>query len=189
MISGSVWMMPASGSSSIASGEADDAFAGHQAVGVEHQHVIVGAAPARDEIGDVAGLAVMVLRPVAVVDAGVGAEPLAPGEEGALLGDPGVGIGRIRQRRNSRNARRARSPRSLRASPRAPRRCARSTRCRPASRRRCASAASPAAAAGAADRRKSETKPRSALVKASAIQEKFTVNKHEQDATAARWCG
>ena len=78
-------------------GKARDAFAGHQAVGVEHQHVIVGAAPARDEIGDVAGLAVMVLRPVAVMDAGVGAEVLAPGQEGALLGDPGVRIGRIRQ--------------------------------------------------------------------------------------------
>ena len=71
--------------------------AGHQAVGVEHEHVLVGAAPAGDEVGDVAGLAVVVLRPVAIIDARVGAEPLAQGQEGALLGDPGVRIGRIRQ--------------------------------------------------------------------------------------------
>ena len=75
--------------------EPRDGLAGHQAVGVEHQHVIVGAAPAGDEIGDVAGLAMVVLRPVAVVDPGARFELVAPCEKGPLLGDPGVGVGRV----------------------------------------------------------------------------------------------
>ena len=37
--------------------QTDDRFARHQAVGVEHDHVRVMAAPMGDEIGDVAGLA------------------------------------------------------------------------------------------------------------------------------------
>ena len=72
--------------------ETHDAFAGHEAVGVEHEHMLVMAAPARDEIGDVAGLAVMVLRPVAIVEAGVRAQALPQGEVGSLLGDPGVRV-------------------------------------------------------------------------------------------------
>ena len=47
MISGSVWMMPASGSASIAAARPHDGRARHQAVGVEHDHMRVGAAPAR----------------------------------------------------------------------------------------------------------------------------------------------
>ena len=47
----------------------DDGVAVHQAVGVEHQHVVVGAAPALAEVGDVAGLAAPCFPPAAVVDA------------------------------------------------------------------------------------------------------------------------
>ena len=78
-------------------GQAHDARAGHQAVGVEHEHVLVGAAPAGDEILDIAGLAADVALAVAVEDAAPEAQALAQGVEGALLGDPGVGLGRIRQ--------------------------------------------------------------------------------------------
>ena len=68
MISGSDWMMPASGIGLHRGGEPHDAIAGHEAVGVEHEHVLVVPAPAADEIGDVAGLAVIVLRPMPVVE-------------------------------------------------------------------------------------------------------------------------
>ena len=75
--------------------EAHDAFAGHQAVRIEDEHVIVVPAPAAHEIGDVARLAVVVLRPVPVVEARVGSEPVPQFQERALLRDPGVGIGGI----------------------------------------------------------------------------------------------
>jgi hypothetical protein len=78
-------------------GEAHDGVAGHQAVGVEHEHVLVGAAPAGHEVGDVAGLAVVVLGPVAIKNPRLGAEPFAQGQKRALLGDPGLRVGRIRQ--------------------------------------------------------------------------------------------
>ena len=42
-------------------GEAHDGFAGHQAVGVEDQHLLVGAAEAPHPVGDVAGLALEVV--------------------------------------------------------------------------------------------------------------------------------
>ena len=45
-----------------AAGELDDAVGLHQAVGVEHQHEGIGAAPALDPVGDVAGLAAQVAR-------------------------------------------------------------------------------------------------------------------------------
>ena len=78
-------------------GERHDAGAGHQAVGVEHQHVVVGPAPAAHEVADIAGLAMVVLRPVAVVEARVRPEPFAQAEIGALLGDPGIALSRIRE--------------------------------------------------------------------------------------------
>ena len=53
-------------------GEPHDGVAAHQAVGVEHDHMLVGAAPAGHEVGDVAGLAVMVLGPVPVEEAASG---------------------------------------------------------------------------------------------------------------------
>ena len=81
---------------------------------------------------DVAGLAVIVLRPVAVIEARVRAEPLAQGQEGALLRDPGIGIGRVGENEIVEMLRRGRSPRPIRRSPREPRRSARSARCRPA---------------------------------------------------------
>ncbi len=51
--------------------ETDDRVARHDAVGVEHQHVRVVAAPAGDEVGDVAGLAARVLAAPAIIDARV----------------------------------------------------------------------------------------------------------------------
>ena len=50
-------------------GESDQQLAAHLAVGVEHDHVVIGAAPAPHEVGDVAGLAVMIVGAAAVVDA------------------------------------------------------------------------------------------------------------------------
>ena len=78
-------------------GEAHDAVAGHEAVGIEHEHVLVMPAPARHEIGDVAGLAVMVLRPMAIIEPRAGAEALPQGQEGALLRDPGIRIASCRR--------------------------------------------------------------------------------------------
>ena len=72
-------------------------MAGHQAVGVEHHHVLVGAAPARDEIGNVAGLATRILGPVSIENARAVGQTRAQSEEGALLGNPYIGIGRVRQ--------------------------------------------------------------------------------------------
>ena len=78
-------------------GESDDAGAGHQAVGIEHQHVVVGAAPAGHEIGDVAGLALEVLGAVPVIDPRQRPELVAQGDEGPLLGDPGIRVRGIGQ--------------------------------------------------------------------------------------------
>ena len=72
-------------------------MAGHQAVGVEHQHVVVGAAPAGDEVFDVAGLAAVVLGAVAVEHPRVGPEQFAQPQERALLRDPHVRVGGVRQ--------------------------------------------------------------------------------------------
>ena len=52
-----VWRMPSAVVGLHAARELDDGVGLHQAVGVEHQHEGVGAAPALDPVGDVAGLA------------------------------------------------------------------------------------------------------------------------------------
>ncbi len=111
-------------------GERHDRRSAHQTVGVQDEHVVVAAAPAGDEIADVACFAVMILRPVPVVEPGLGTEPAAQVEIGALLGDPGVGLGRDPTARTSRNGLRARWPRPPRAWPRSPRRCGPWPRCR-----------------------------------------------------------
>ena len=74
--------------------QADDGLARHQAVGVEHQHVRIVAAPAGDEVGDVAGFAARVLAPPAIVDPRV-RQALAHRDERPLLGDPDVGVGGV----------------------------------------------------------------------------------------------
>src|SRR5207247_9633950 len=48
--------------------EADERLAGHQAVGVEHDHVAVAPAPAPAEVGDVAALS-LIARLAAAIDA------------------------------------------------------------------------------------------------------------------------
>ena len=75
-------------------GEPHDRRARNQAVGVEHQHVRIGGAPAGDEIGDVARLARGVLAPAAIVDA-LARQPLPHRQQRALLGDPEVGVGGV----------------------------------------------------------------------------------------------
>ena len=77
-------------------GEAHDGAPRHQAVGVEHDHMLVGAAPAADEFGDIAGLAARVLLAPPIEDARAGgAEPAPQRNEGAFLGDPDVGVRRV----------------------------------------------------------------------------------------------
>ena len=49
-------------------GQAQDRAAGHQAVGVENQHGVMGAAPAGHPVGDIADLAVGVHHPAAVIE-------------------------------------------------------------------------------------------------------------------------
>ena len=72
-------------------------MAGHEAVGVQHHHVFIGAAPACDEIADIAGFPRGVFRAMAVEDPCFGAKRAAQFEQGAFLGDPDVGIGGVRQ--------------------------------------------------------------------------------------------
>src|SRR5947209_14052342 len=78
-------------------GEKHDRAAGHQAVGIEHDHVLVRSAPAGDEVSDVAGLAARVLRPVTIEDARAVRQTRPQGEEGALLRYPYIRIGRVRE--------------------------------------------------------------------------------------------
>src|SRR5205823_13460618 len=61
--------------------ETDERLAGHQAVGVEHDHVAVAPAPAPAEVGDVAALALHARLAAAIEDAAEavdGATPVAP---------------------------------------------------------------------------------------------------------------
>ena len=70
---------------------------GHETVGIEHDHMLVGRSPARDEIRDIASLAARVLRAVAIVETRLRSEAFAHGNKGAFLGDPDIRIGRVRQ--------------------------------------------------------------------------------------------
>ena len=74
--------------------EFDDRSPPHQAVGVEDDHLLVAAAPAAAEVGDVAGLAGVVAQAVAVVNAGREGG-FAQALEGRLLGEPHLGVGRV----------------------------------------------------------------------------------------------
>ena len=65
---GGAWISPTAGLASMRSTSRIIARPGHQAVGVEHDHVAVGAAPAGDEVLDVAGLALHVAQAAPVVD-------------------------------------------------------------------------------------------------------------------------
>ena len=129
--------MPASGSASIAAARRTMHVAGHQAVGVEHQHVIVMPAPAASrnrrccrpcDDGSSAGGGSRTARSVR---AGSRRSRKARSSATQASGIGGVGQDEVVER-----ARRARWPRRIRGSPRGPRRCAPSARCRPASRRR-----------------------------------------------------
>ena len=80
------------------------AFAGHDAVGVEDDEVAVGGAPAAAEVGDVAGLALDAALAPAVVDLQRRALAVAVGRDAAgelaprrVLGGADVGIGGVAQ--------------------------------------------------------------------------------------------
>ena len=70
---------------------------GHQRVGVQHQHVAVGAAPPGDEVLDVAGLALHVAQAAPVEDVLAARHLLAEALPGVELGEPDVGVGRVAQ--------------------------------------------------------------------------------------------
>ena len=78
-----------------AADEVDDRLRLDQAVGVEHQQVIVGAAPAPAEIGDVAGLAADVAAAPAIEGARARSEPRPQLMERRLLGQRHGGIGGV----------------------------------------------------------------------------------------------
>src|SRR3984957_6164098 len=69
---------------------AQDRLAGHDAVGIEDQHVPVQLAPPAAEVRDVAGLLVDSLAPLSVEDSALGAELKREREPGGLLRDPAV---------------------------------------------------------------------------------------------------
>ncbi len=79
-------------------GQPDHGVARHHAVGVEHQHVRISAAPPCDEVGDVAGLAARILAPPAIKDARA-RQTLAHRHERPLLSDPHVGVSRIGEKK------------------------------------------------------------------------------------------
>ena len=60
--------------------------------------MFVGGAPALHPVGDVAGLALGILGPAAVIDAG--ADAAAQGEEGGFLGDPRCRVGGVAEDEN-----------------------------------------------------------------------------------------
>ena len=74
--------------------EPDDRIRGHQAVGVQDDHLGVGGAPARDEVGDIARLAAHVLSSSAIEQTRR-RKSLAHRQQRPLLGDPDVGIGGV----------------------------------------------------------------------------------------------
>ena len=156
-------------------GEADDRFPRHQAVGVEHDHMRVVAAPMGDEIGDVAGLAAHVPSPPAVVEARL-RQPRAHRQERALLRDPDIGVGGVGDEEEVERMRLARRLRRPRRWPAWRRTRARAPHCRSASRPRSAPAG---AAAGFPGPRcaSSQTKPAMLAVNESVIQEKVMTNR------------
>ena len=73
-------------------GHLEDVATVHQAVGVEHHHALVAAAPGADEVADVAGLAVLVLFTASVVDPAEAAEFAAEVGPGGFLQHPEVEV-------------------------------------------------------------------------------------------------
>ena len=75
--------------------QAHQRLAGHQAVGVQDQELLIGAAEAPHPFGDVSRFAGDVPRTAAIEDPPVSARPLAQCQKPRLLGDPDVGIGGV----------------------------------------------------------------------------------------------
>ncbi|MNS45911.1 hypothetical protein D3C72_783910 [compost metagenome] len=73
------------------------ALAAHHAVGVEHDHVAVLAAPAAAEVGHVAGLALHAVAAPAVEDATEAAHGAADFHPGVVLGGAQVGVAAVRE--------------------------------------------------------------------------------------------
>ncbi len=72
--------------------ELHDGFAGHDAVGIEHHHVAIAAAPTPEKVGHVAALLVYRDTALPVENASEGVELLAELGPGDLLLDPAVGV-------------------------------------------------------------------------------------------------
>ncbi len=72
--------------------QAGQAFAAHHAVGVQHHHVAVAAAPATAEVVDVAALALHAAPAAAVEDVTEAIHRTAQLDPGLLLGNTGVGV-------------------------------------------------------------------------------------------------
>ena len=75
--------------------QADDRLAGHQAVGVEHDHVAVAPAPAPAEVGDVAALALQAHLAAAIEDAAEAPHGATPVEPRFLLLHRRARVGRV----------------------------------------------------------------------------------------------
>ena len=74
---------------------ADHGGAGHQTVGVEHDHVAVVGAPAAAEVRDIAAFALHVVLAAAVENVGKGVFVPAEVIPGFLFLNPGLGIGGV----------------------------------------------------------------------------------------------
>ena len=136
----------------------------------------VVAAPVDDEIGDVAGLAARDSC-AAVGNRGARAASRArKRDEGALLGDPDIGVGGVGEQEEVERVRLARCVRRPRKSPASRRTRARAPRCRSASRPPFSRASS-----GVGSRRprraRSQTKPTMAEVSESVTQENVTTKR------------
>ena len=70
-------------------------LASHYAIGIQDQELAVTAAPAPHPVGNVAGLALGILRPATIKQAGSRAEPLTQRQIMRLLVHPHIGVRRV----------------------------------------------------------------------------------------------
>ena len=77
----------------------DDCWPRHQAISVKHDHVSIAAAPAGDEVFNIARLTAGVFFSSAVVNPRLWAKSPANAEKRPLLGDPYVWIGGVGEKK------------------------------------------------------------------------------------------
>ena len=93
---GSVWISATPGCVSIALTSRTSVSAGHQAIRIQYDHMVIAGAEPLDPVFNVAGFSRDVLRPVPIENI-VGLKLSAKPQEAFLLGDPDGRIGGVAQ--------------------------------------------------------------------------------------------